>query len=136
VIILKELLEALPQPWKIIGITPNALNLMKKNNYNNYFKDEAGNRKSLPIQRAHLIDRDKWYNELFLKKWKSPTAWLKFIEDNDKTVLALSTENKKITTIQFIQFEDVNDLFKSTRISWRHSTKEKEYLKTLTTQQQ
>ncbi len=126
---LKELLEITENPWRVIGITKAALLMLKEND----FKLKNGD-KNLPIQRAHLCDRDKWYTELFQNKFQNHNDWYEFIYMNDCTVLSLSTENKKIREIDYISFDDnLNDssLFKSTRISWKHSEKERKFLETI-----
>lgn len=122
--ILKELLEASPVAWRVVGITHNALALFKEND----FKKKAG----MKIQRAHLIDRDHWYNVLFETNWKNATQWFDFVCENDRTILALSSENKHIKKIDFIKFQEDNEvLFRSTRISWEHGNKEISYLRNL-----
>ena len=125
---LKELLEALPEPWKIIGITPQAFNLLKSNSYK--LKDQSS-KKNLPIQRAHIFDRDVWYSELLEKEWSCSGDWYNFIKEKDITVLALSSENSKIRSIRYIEFPENINLFKSNRISWSHTKKEENFLKSL-----
>ena len=126
--LLKELLEACQDPWKVVGITPNALDLLKKNGFN--LKNKNTN-KNLSIQRAHLEDRDIWYSELLETDWKDSQSWHQFVRSKDNTVLALSSENKNIKSIVYIKFENFENLFRSTRISWQHGPKEKEFLKSL-----
>jgi hypothetical protein len=122
--ILKELLEASPVAWRVVGITHNALALFKEND----FKKKRG----IKIQRAHLIDRDYWYSVLFETEWENSTLWFDFVYENDRTVLALSSENKHIKKIDFIKFQEGNEiLFKSTRISWKHGNEEISFLKSL-----
>ena len=111
--ILKELLEASPVPWRVIGITHKALFLFKEND----FKKKRG----IKIQRAHLVDRDYWYSVLFETEWENSKQWYNFVYENDRTVLALSSENKNIKKIDFI----------STRISWKHGNEEISFLKNL-----
>ena len=120
---LKELLEVTENPWRVIGITKAALVLLKENDFK-----LKGAGKNLPIQRAHLNDRDKWYTDLFKKEFQNHIDWYEFIYFNDCTVLALSTENKKISEIDYIPFDEKSLLFKSTRISWTHSGKERIFL--------
>jgi hypothetical protein len=121
--ILKELLEASPFAWRVIGISHNALSLFKEND----FKNKSG----MKIQRAHLVDRDYWYSVLFETEWENSTLWFDFVYENDKTVLALSSENKHINNIDFIKFQGNEVLFKSTRISWKHGKEEISFLKNL-----
>jgi hypothetical protein len=86
----------------------------------------------MKIQRAHLVDRDYWYSVLFETEWENSTLWFDFVYENDKTVLALSSENKHINNIDFIKFQEGNEvLFKSTRISWKHGKEEISFLKNL-----
>ncbi len=122
--ILKELLEATPNPWNVIGITPKALQLFKDNGFD---KKSKVTKKGLPIQRAHLNNRDEWYEDLFKTNFTNEEDWYDFITKNDKTVLALSSENKNISRIKYIPINRP-DLFKSTRISWTHKNEEKRFL--------
>lgn len=124
---LKELLEATERPWNIIGITPDALQLLGTNDF--YMKSKMTN-KNLAIQRAHLNDRHNWYGELFKRDFFSAKEWYDFIQQNDKTVLGLSTENKRITEIEFIPITN-SILFRSTRISWKHGNVERQFLRDL-----
>lgn len=124
---LKELLETTENPWRVIGITKSALLLFKENDFKLKFKG-----KNLPIQRAHLNDRDVWYTDLFQKEFQNHIDWYDFICKNDNTILALSTENKKINEIDYILFDENSiklSFFKSTRISWKHSERERNFLK-------
>jgi hypothetical protein len=122
--ILKELLEASPFAWRVVGITHNALSLFKEHD----FKKKSG----IKIQRAHLIDRDHWYSVLFETEWENSKQWYNFVYENDRTVLALSSENKNIKKIDFIKFKEGNEiLFRSTRISWKHGNEEISFLKNL-----
>jgi hypothetical protein len=122
--ILKELLEASPFAWRVIGITHNALSLFKEND----FKNKSG----MKIQRAHLVDRDYWYGILFETEWENSTHWYNFVYENDKTVLALSSENKNIKDLEYIKFQVENDsLFRSKRITWTHGNEEISFLKNL-----
>ena len=126
--ILKEFLEAFPNPWKIIGITESALLALKNNSYK--IKSSITG-KNLSIQRAHIYDRSKWYEELFNTEWSSHIDWYDFIISRDVTVLALSSENKKISSIPYIRFPDNHNLFRSSRITWSHGIEEIEFLKGL-----
>ncbi len=121
---LKELLEAGPNPWRVVGITPKALALFEKHKFKKV--------KDLKIQRAHIKDRDIWYGELFNKKWEDSNSWYKFIHENDQTVLALSSENKNINEIDYLKFDkNITNLFCSKRITWTHQAEEIKFLKEL-----
>jgi hypothetical protein len=120
--ILKEFLEATEYPWRVIGVSKDALYALKQNGYRN---------SGLKLQRAHLNDRDIWYNELLNRSFLDCNEWYKFYQDNDKTILALSSENKNIRNVQYFPIDPNLNLFKSTRISWAHKKAEIEYLKKL-----
>jgi len=121
---LKELLEAGPNPWRVVGITPEALSLFKKNKFKKV--------KNIKIQRAHLKDRDIWYGKLFEEEWKDSNSWYEFIHKNDQTVLALSSENKNIKGINYIEFDKTTtNLFRSKRITWTHKAEEIKFLEEL-----
>jgi hypothetical protein len=119
---LKEFLEVTESPWKVIGVSKQALIALKQNGYKN---------SGIKLQRAHINDRDVWYNELLSKAFIDYNEWYKFYQDNDKTILALSSENKNIRNVQYFPIDTNLNLFKSTRISWTHKKAEKDYLKDL-----
>ncbi len=119
---LKEFLEVTESPWKVIGVSKQALIALKQNGYK---------KSGIKLQRAHINDRDVWYNELFSKAFIDYNEWYKFYQDNDKTILALSSENKNIRNVQYFPIDINMNLFKSTRISWAHKKDEKDYLKDL-----
>jgi len=69
---------------------------------------------------------------LFEKKWEDASEWYSFINKKDKTVLALSSENKSISKIHYIRFGRRNSvLFRSKRITWTHKKEEMAFLKKL-----
>jgi len=118
---LKELLEAGHNPWRVVGITPNALLLFKEHKFKKV--------KNIKIQRAHLKNRDYWYGILFSNEWKDSNIWYEFIQENDQTVLALSSENKNINKINYIKFDkETTNLFRSKRITWTHKAEEINFL--------
>jgi hypothetical protein len=119
---LKEFLEVTESPWRVIGVSKEALVALKQNGYT---------KKGIKLQRAHINDRDIWYNELFNRSFVECNEWYKFYQDNDKTILALSSENKNIRNVQYFPIDINLNLFKSTRISWAHKKAEKDYLKDL-----
>lgn len=122
---LKEFLEVTESPWRVIGVSKEALTALKQNTYK---------KKGIKLQRAHINDRDVWYNELFNRSFVDCNEWYKFYQDNDKTILALSSENKNIRNVQYFPVDPNLNLFKSTRISWSHSKPEIDFLKNLVTQ--
>ena len=67
----------------------------------------------------------------FKIEFNNHNDWYNFIYENDKTILALSSENKKINEVEYLLFEEYQTnkfLFKSTRISWKHSEEERNFL--------
>jgi hypothetical protein len=123
--ILKEFLEATEAPWRVVGVSKEALIALKQNGY----------RKSgLKLQRAHINDRDVWYSEILTRSFMDCNDWYRFYYENDMTILALSSENKNIKDVQYYPIDTNLNLFRSNRISWSHSKPEIDFLKNLVTQ--
>ncbi len=117
------LFSAQLNPWRVVGITEAALKVFK--NYN--FKKES----YMGINRAHINGRNETYREMMNKTFKDCSEWWEFYYENDKTILAMSTENKKeIFSKKFDINEDLA-LFKNRGYSWTHNIKERDFLNNL-----
>ena len=97
------------------------------------FSDKTKDGTKLGIVRAHLIDRSKTMDDLldrdepvsFDEFWR---IWLK----NDKTALCLKEENKRISSLPRIEFDNEDrELFQSTQSKWRHRKQERDLLRSL-----
>ncbi len=67
------------------------------------------------------------------KKFKNAEEWWKFYYDNDKTILATSSENMSREKLQnIIKFKNNKNLFKSSGYTWSYRKKiEKPFLQAL-----
>jgi hypothetical protein len=77
-------------PWRVIGITEEALKAFQSNGFN-----RIPNKKDpIRVERAHINQRAIWVKELFEREWTCAKEWSDFLYENDRTVLATSVENK------------------------------------------
>lgn len=116
--LLRELFEASDNPWRVVGITESAIRIFEEHD----FRKEAG----MGIQRAHLNNRNQAFLEMLNTEFNSINDWWDFYYERDRTILALSTENRGIENgfINYIEIDENLGLFRSNRISWRHSRDE------------
>ncbi len=112
--------------WRVVGITPAALQLF----HNSGYKKTAGD----GITRAHIQGRSKTTSELLQSERPLPTEeFARIWIENDKTVLCVRGENKNQLP-DYVIFEDAeHGFFPSTQIAWRHGKMEKEYLMSVAT---
>lgn len=125
--LLSSLLTVNPNCWRVIGITPKALEIFAKNN----FKKSS----RMGINRSHMVQRHGVYKEMMEKDFNNETEFWEFYMNKDATILSTSTENMS-TTVSFVHesFEvpsDERQLFKSSGYSWKHKKEEEDFLKQL-----
>lgn len=109
--------------WKVIGITEEALKIFSKNNFKKKSK--------LGIQRAHIKQDRIVTNEYLLSNDLSFDEFWSYLIENDKTVLATSSENKRNEFSQIIEINEDLNLFKATGFAWKHNNKEIKFLNNL-----
>jgi hypothetical protein len=119
-------------PWPIIGVTKKALERFKEFN----FLSKTPKGIKLGINRCHLRDRVVTHKELVEGNLldKENGEWFDYWREGDKTVLAVSSENKNgyvIPEEDIIPIERTGKLFVASSFSWRHTKQEQEYLKNL-----
>lgn len=123
--VLSELLGGYENIWQVTAITRNAL--IRFHKYK--FRKESG----MKINRAHIEDRADTYKFLLTSNLNFDQWWKHFLPKN-KTILAISEENKNIKIVpndeKFIIPKHLN-LFKSSGFAWRHGKLEVEFLKQL-----
>jgi hypothetical protein len=125
--LLRELFEASDNPWRVVGITESALRKFEEHD----FRKKSG----IGIQRAHLYNRNNAFLEMLNTEFHNSNEWWNFYYERDKTILALSTENRGIENgiINYIEIDENLGLFRSNRISWKHSRAEIDILTILRT---
>ena len=126
--ILDQLLSDHKDIWQVIGITKNALIRFKEHD----FMKETGMR----INRSHIQDRNLT-NRHLLENPFTEEEWWSYFRKHNKTILAISEENKNISKLppdEILYFKDYSfydsslNLFVSSSFAWRHTKKEKEFL--------
>lgn len=119
--VLTAVMGGRPWSWRVVGITPAALQSFRNSAYKKVARDG--------ITRAHIQSRFQTTSELLQPD--EPFSAEKFIciwIENDKTVLCVRGENKDPLP-PYISFSDAeHGLFRSSQIAWRHGKMEREYL--------
>lgn len=121
--ILTHLLAAQENPWRVVGITKDALKVFKEYSFRKKAK--------MGINRSHIKERHESYIELInSKNLNIETFWSLYYE-NDKTILATSSENMKRKFSEIFDIQEGEKLFKSKGYSWNHTKKETKFLQEL-----
>ena len=126
--VLGELLE-IDNGWRVVGITEGALCKFKEQNFESWAHQG--------IQRAHLENRQERNIDFLLNPRTNAIEWYKELMKRDKTVLALSSENKALEGDNNIKIhwfdnqEQIGDLFKTHSFKWKHKEEEIECLECL-----
>jgi hypothetical protein len=118
---LGELFAAHEDAWQVVGITENALKIFATHNFKRVSR--------MGINRSHLVDRVKTYTTMLEGPLMDIDEWWNFYRDNDKTILATSSENM---SNGFSKIYDVNTelgLFKTHGFAWKHQEPEIKFLK-------
>lgn len=113
--------------WRVVGITTNALSGFKDNKFVG-----SGSK----VQRAHLHNRSETFNIMMQMKFNDYEELWGFYFRRDKTVLALSSENSNINNMNYIEINQDRALFKNGTVGWKHTQKEREFLKELSSNQE
>jgi len=120
--ILSEMLAYSENPWKVVGITEEALRVFASNDFRK--KSRMG------INRSHIVERNKTYSMLLSNDFTIDEFW-KIFKENDKTILSTSSENMSGKFSKQFEIESSSNLFKSSGYSWRHTSEEISELKRL-----
>ena len=123
--LLTSLMGGKPWSWRVVGITPEALDLFAQNNFK---------RPPKLIQRGHKFARVKTARKLFERP--APATLDEFFRiflKNDKTVLMTAEQNQRK---QFPKYSGINnpdgDLFPcGPLVGWQHGKNEVEFLRKL-----
>jgi len=110
-----------PFCWRVKGITLGALHEF----CNNEWKKDG-----IKINRSHVFNRIETHLDM-LNNEMDKDKWWNFYWSRDYTILSLSSENKKISDLDFISIDTDLGLFRTSGFAWRHGKAEKEYLKSL-----
>lgn len=112
--------------WRVVGITPEALELLASVDF-----DKA----KVPRQlcRGHLVDRRKTAKQLFERSEPvSSDQFFKTFLKNDVTVIMLNHQNKseRPTYLKF-KNPDAEYFSNGSLMGWKHRKKEREFLREL-----
>jgi hypothetical protein len=125
--ILSTLFSINPNSWRVVGITPAALEIFSQHN----FKKVSG----MGINRSHLVQRYPFYESLLKMEFESSEDFWDKYYSNDITVLATSSENMKnsltITKDSIYVPNDERSLFKTAGYAWKHKEEEEKFLSEL-----
>jgi hypothetical protein len=127
--LLSTLFSINPNSWRVVGITPEALKIFEKYD----FQKKSGMR----INRSHIRQRYGFYQTLLDPDNKIQTAeefWNTYYE-NDMTILASASENMSADQSIFENAypvpQDDRKLFQTSGYAWKHRDEEEEFLKDL-----
>lgn len=113
--------------WRVVGITPAALNLFKENEFK---------KPTRKIQRGHIYGRAETARLLFeIDEHLKLEEFFKIFLERDKTVLMLNEENpakSKNPLPEFIPIELSEQVFPcASLVGWHHGKKEVDFLRNL-----
>lgn len=109
-------------PWRVVGITPAALDLLATNDYK-YIKGK--------ICRAHRVDRIKTSEMVFNRSEPLPIDdFFQLLWANDETIISTKAENKSGGPSHFIPIDYKCGLFLGAgQVGWKHQKEEIEFLR-------
>ena len=113
--LLTELFGETENPWRVVGITKAALNIFKENEFNKI--------KRMGINRSHIVDRKESYTYMLENVFQDSDSWWEYYYENDKTILATSSENMSSNSSDVIEFDNNDMLFKSSGFNWSYRKK-------------
>lgn len=117
------LLSSHENPWRVIGITKEALKVFKSHD----FKKESG----MGINRSHIHSRADSYHKMMARRFKNYKEWWEFYYSRDATILATSSENNLMVYSEVYEIDESKNLFTNSGYAWRHNKNETEYLKSI-----
>ncbi|MHA8092729.1 hypothetical protein V7S78_09435 [Aquirufa regiilacus] len=125
--LLSTLFTVNPNCWRVIGITPKALEIFAEYN----FKKISG----MGINRSHIIQRHDNYKIMLEGKISNTTDFWENYFNNDATILSTSSENmsasKSFIDEALLIPNDERQLFRSLGYAWKHKKEEEDFLKNL-----
>jgi hypothetical protein len=112
-----------PNPWRVIGVTKDALIVFEKYNFKKVSR--------MGINRSHIIARRDTYRDLLEKNFKSLEEWWDYYFTRDMTILSTSSENMSSRFSEIIPIDVDLELFKTQGFAWKHGKSEIDCLKEL-----
>ena len=117
---LTELLSGYEDNWIVTGVTKEALDVFKQHGFRKVSR--------MGINRSHLVDRYKTYTQMIEGPEMSAEDWWQFYRDNDKTVLATSSENMTNNFSETYAVDTELGLFRTQGFAWKHNKAEVRFL--------
>lgn len=124
--LVSSLLAMNPDGWRVVGITPNALEVFSKHG----FERKSGMR----VNRAHVIARNETYREMLGKDFSDKYKFWDYYWERDQTILSTSSENMQAGNQHYKYFEVPRDhrmLFRMKGFAWKHGVEEVAFLREL-----
>jgi hypothetical protein len=121
--LLSDLLGEAENPWRIVGITYEALKVFKKYDFKKVSK--------MGINRSHITPRNQTYSFMLQNNFANSKDWWNFHYENDMTILSTSSENLSGVNSEIIDIDPFLNLFKCRGFGWVHGKKEILFLEKL-----
>jgi len=112
--------------WRVIGISPTALQKLAENNFK-YDKHSP-----FTLTRGHLRERRDTMRELMDPEHPlSEADFNEVLSRSDPTVLCLRSENDAIATTDYLRFDNDGTLFPNGHSSFKIRKRERDFLQAL-----
>jgi hypothetical protein len=121
--LLSDLLGEAENPWRVVGITHEALKVFKNHGFKKVSK--------MGINRSHKTPRKQIYSFMLENNFDNSKEWWNYHFENDITILSTSSENLRGTNSEIIEIDQSLNLFRCRGFGWAHGKKEILFLKKL-----
>ena len=121
--LLSDLLGEAENPWRVVGITHEALKVFKNHSFKKVSK--------MGINRSHIKPRNKTYSFMLENNFDNSKEWWNYHFENDITILSTSSENLKSMNSEIIDIDPSLNLFRCRGFGWAHGKKEILFLEKL-----
>lgn len=118
---LTELLGSYADNWIVTGVTVEALKVFEQHDFRRVSR--------MGINRSHLVDRHKTYTQMIDGPEMTADEWWKFYRENDKTILATSSENMSNAFSDVHSIDTELGLFRTSGFTWKHNNAEANLLR-------
>lgn len=121
--LLSDLLGESENPWRVVGITYEALKVFKNHGFKRVSK--------MGINRSHKTPRKQTYSFMLENNFANSKEWWNYHFENDITILSTSSENLRGVNSEIIAIDPSLNLFKCRGFAWAHGEKEILFLEKL-----
>jgi hypothetical protein len=121
--LLSDLLGEAENPWRVVGITHEALKVFKNHGFKKVSK--------MGINRSHITRRKETYSFMLKNNFDNAKEWWNYHFENDITILSTSSENLSGKSSKIIDIDPSLNLFKCRGFGWTHGKKEILFLEKL-----